>query len=155
MFFSPLLLCLASLIHAPISGFFPFQLCFRLSKTTTAITCLSLPLPSAGQCKILFFRHEIWRKIRAASMRQLSGSVFTRIPRAEAHAVLSDRSIGFSHVRVLPKPKGFRPILNMSRANSFKRNSPHATKALSINAALKEAFSALTFEKVTIFPTTL
>jgi hypothetical protein len=101
---------------------------------------------SASQCKIFYYRHELWRKVKAVSMTQLrSGSIFAPISNAEATKVLASRKLGFSFIRILPKTRGVRPILNMSAV----RRRPKTAEAFqqSINGALREAFSALTFEK--------
>lgn len=60
-------------------------------------------------------------------------------PQEQATSILKSRQLGYSHVRLLPKDTGVRPIVNLRRKSSTK---------YSINQILQNAFQILTFEKV-------
>lgn len=78
----------------------------------------------------------------------MANTLFRKISKEEALAVLhhSNRKLAFSHVRLLPKEKGVRPIVNLSHRPS--RNAPSTTfRPLSINQLLQNTFSILALEQ--------
>lgn len=79
----------------------------------------------------------------------MADTLFRKISKAEALAVLktSDRKLSFSHVRLLPKEKGVRPIVNLSRRPANRTATDKTFRPLSINQILQNTFTILSFEK--------
>ncbi|KAK2750170.1 hypothetical protein FQN57_004666 [Myotisia sp. PD_48] len=97
--------------------------------------------------RLFYFRQDVWKKITEPSLYHLKGSIFQRVKRTTCRT-LSDLSLGYSHLRLLPKSTGARPIVNLRRkptvptADLGKKGS-----ALSINAQLLPMFHVLGYEK--------
>lgn len=85
---------------------------------------------SPEHSRIYYYHHQLWKKIKELAVNRLvATSLLERVPS------LPYAGVPFSHLRILPKATGIRPILNMTR------NSSSCLK-------LKGPFSVLTFEKV-------
>ncbi|CAE6410670.1 unnamed protein product [Rhizoctonia solani] len=79
---------------------------------------------SALQHQLLYFRHDDWHKLCIPLLDKLSGETFERIDPSDLDA---SRRLGVSHVRLLPKETGVRPIVNLGRKaklRSFKSQKP-------------------------------
>ncbi|SCV70113.1 BQ2448_1507 [Microbotryum intermedium] len=97
--------------------------------------------------KAIYFRHDDWSSICAPSLSSIRHTMFHSVPDEKAHALLADRQLGFSFVRLLPKATGFRPIVNLARKPLI--TGPFGRKELgkTINKVLQASFDVLTFEK--------
>ena len=60
---------------------------------------------------ILFFRHKVWTRLNAPLYQTLTNSIYKEVSVATAQ----ESSLGISSMRLLPKPIGVRPIVNLSR----------------------------------------
>lgn len=96
--------------------------------------------------RIFFFRQDVWRNLAEPAMASLKHAMFEEVDINVAKSVLDSRTIGFSQIRLLPKEKGVRPILNLRR-RQVRRDSKRALGP-SINATLAPVYNMLTFEKV-------
>lgn len=78
----------------------------------------------------------------------MANNLFSKMNKEEALAILNhpDRKLSFSHVRLLPKEKGVRPIVNLSRRPAHT-SVTSTYRPPSINQLLHNAFSILSFEK--------
>lgn len=76
----------------------------------------------------------------------MANTLFRKIDADEAMSILSapSRALSFSNVRLLPKEKGVRPIVNLSRRTA---NASGTNRTLSINQILQNTFAVLSFEK--------
>ncbi|CAE6473739.1 unnamed protein product [Rhizoctonia solani] len=102
---------------------------------------------SALQHQLLYFRHDDWHKLCIPLLDKLSGETFERIDPVELDA---SRRLGVSHVRLLPKETGVRPIVNLGRKaklRSFKASNRDETTQPSVNQILNAAFHILNYEK--------
>lgn len=63
---------------------------------------------------VLYFRKPIWARIHMLSLNTLVGKYYKKLSLSSVAAVLQNRSLGFSRVRLLPKYNGVRPIANLS-----------------------------------------
>lgn len=63
---------------------------------------------------VLYYRKPVWAKINMLSLKYLVGKCYTRMDPGAVAAVLQKRVLGFSHIRMLPKYNGVRPIANLS-----------------------------------------
>ncbi|KJE96616.1 hypothetical protein CAOG_06915 [Capsaspora owczarzaki ATCC 30864] len=103
--------------------------------------------------RIFYYRQAVWRSITKLSMQPLLSSMLQHVPKKEAKSILSKRMFGFSYLRLLPKAKGVRPIINMGRKPSAAEVSQYLMRGhpgkprLSINVRLQNLFHVLTFEK--------
>lgn len=79
-------------------------------------------------------------------MASLKLSMFEEVDINTAKSILSSRTIGFSQIRLLPKEKGVRPIMNLRR-RPVRADSKKVLGA-SINSVLAPIYNMLTFEKV-------
>ncbi|OBT59037.1 hypothetical protein VE04_01035 [Pseudogymnoascus sp. 24MN13] len=95
--------------------------------------------------RIFFFRQDVWRNLAEPAMTSLKLAMFEEVDINIANSVLDSRTIGFSQIRLLPKEKGVRPILNLRR-RQLRRDSKRALGP-SINSTLAPVYNMLTFEK--------
>ncbi|CCF51257.1 uncharacterized protein UHO2_00683 [Ustilago hordei] len=131
---------------------------------------------AAYRNKVLYFRQDDWHVLSKPVMGQLKESIFEPLTRAEALSMMSSRKLGYSHVRLLPKETGVRPIVNLRRRSTKQvhmeqqasqgeagkqrgKSKPTATRSLakqrresmilgqSINYILQSVFHILTYEK--------
>ncbi|KFY76636.1 hypothetical protein V499_03767 [Pseudogymnoascus sp. VKM F-103] len=95
--------------------------------------------------RIFFFRQDVWRNLAEPAMTSLKLAMFEEVDINIANSVLDSRTIGFSQIRLLPKEKGVRPILNLRR-RQLRRDSKRSLGP-SINSTLAPVYNMLTFEK--------
>ncbi|KAG8701953.1 hypothetical protein FRC08_003803 [Ceratobasidium sp. 394] len=110
---------------------------------------------SALQHQLLYFRHDDWQTLCIPLLDKLSGETFERIDPSELEP---SRRLGISHVRLLPKETGVRPIVNLGRKARVKQDKipgmrQHASSKdepsrPSVNQVLNAAFNILNYEKV-------
>ncbi|KAI5122895.1 hypothetical protein M0805_007573 [Coniferiporia weirii] len=99
---------------------------------------------SAFRNRVLYFRQDDWDVLCQPLLDRLAATTFQRIHQHEAEALLQQRKLGYSFVRLLPKDSGVRPIVNLRR----KRKSDNPSEqSQSINQILAAAFHILTYEK--------
>ena len=67
------------------------------------------------QNELFYFRHDIWRTLIRPTMTQLKENAWERVNPLDAQKMLSERQLGCSEVRLLPKSDGFRLISNLRR----------------------------------------
>ncbi|KAJ3038345.1 hypothetical protein HDV00_000766 [Rhizophlyctis rosea] len=96
---------------------------------------------------------DVWHRLTAPTFAALSTRNFKVLEEKD----ITERSLGFSFVRLLPKENGLRPISNLRRklqrktTGSARVNMIMGMKkygGLSINTVLQNAFQVLTYEKV-------
>jgi telomerase reverse transcriptase len=97
--------------------------------------------------RLFYFRHDVWRMLTEPSLSSLKLSMFDEMPTERATKLLSQRPLGFSMIRLLPKRMGVRPITNLKRRQQVVRNGVPML-GRSINAVLTPAFNIVTYEKV-------
>lgn len=97
--------------------------------------------------RLFYFRQDVWQKISEPAMADLKASLFEELETEKARAKLASRTFGFSHVRLLPKGVGFRPITNLRRRPHIWQNGKRIL-GRSINSAIAPAFRVLNCEKV-------
>ncbi|SPO40058.1 uncharacterized protein PSFLO_05540 [Pseudozyma flocculosa] len=112
---------------------------------------------AAYRNRVLYFRQDDWHAISRPLLDKLKTTVFEPLSRSEALAVMSSRKLGYSHIRLLPKETGVRPIVNLRRrstrretgtgADLLKRKRESEKLGQSINFILQSAFHILTYEK--------
>ncbi|KAK0552089.1 hypothetical protein OC846_003054 [Tilletia horrida] len=125
---------------------------------------------AAYRNRTLYFRQDDWARASAPLLNTLKTSLFEPITNREALQIMSGRNLGYSHIRLLPKELGVRPIINLRR-RSVKQvsNAQHNTKHVaqmqpsggvkradpldkyalnrSINNILQSTFHILTYER--------
>ena len=101
---------------------------------------------STHRYRLFYFRHDVWRKFSEPSLATLRVNMYTPIKPGEARQKLLCRSLGYSHLRLLPKDQGARPITNLKR-KQLKPSSGNRALGPSINAQLAPLFSVLNFER--------
>ncbi|CDS00916.1 uncharacterized protein SPSC_02028 [Sporisorium scitamineum] len=126
---------------------------------------------AAYRNKVLYFRQDDWHILSRPVLGQLRETIFEPLTRAEALAMMSSRRLGYSHVRLLPKETGVRPIVNLRRRStkqvqkdqqegdgrgkgrsrtgggSAKQRKESMILGQSINYILQSVFHILTYEK--------
>ena len=80
------------------------------------------------------------------TLTQLKTSMFQEIPTTSALKILDGRTLGFSQVRLLPKTKGVRPIINLRRRVNKIENGK-SVLGRSINSVLLPIFKVLEYAK--------
>lgn len=101
---------------------------------------------SAHRNRLFYFRQDVWQKISEPAMEGLKASLFEELKTEMVRAKLASRTFGFSHVRLLPKAVGFRPITNLRRRPYVWQNGKRML-GRSINSAIAPAFRVLNYEK--------
>ncbi|KAL9095597.1 MAG: hypothetical protein Q9165_002029 [Trypethelium subeluteriae] len=95
---------------------------------------------------LFYFRHDVWRSLAEPSLSQLRLSMFDEIKTDKALKILERRSLPYSHIRLLPKQNGIRPIANLRRR--IQRHQYGKTVlGPSINSIMKPVFNVVKFEK--------
>ncbi|KAE9994719.1 hypothetical protein Vi05172_g10512 [Venturia inaequalis] len=98
--------------------------------------------------RLFYFRQDIWQKMSEPAMAELKAKLFEELKTEKVRAKLASRTFGFSHVRLLPKAVGFRPITNLRRRPYVWQNGKRIL-GRSINSAIAPAFQVLNYEKST------
>lgn len=101
---------------------------------------------SVHRNQLFYFRHDAWDRLSAPALRSLKETMFEELSPASLKAMMATRALGVSHVRLLPKEKGMRPIINLRRRVQ-KLQHGEMVLGKSINSILTPAFSALNYEK--------
>ncbi|KAK5195903.1 Telomerase reverse transcriptase [Exophiala xenobiotica] len=102
---------------------------------------------SAHRNRLFYFRHDVWRKLCEPSLALLKLNMYSAIKPSQARQKLQSRTMSYSHVRLLPKDHGARPITNLRR-RQLKLVSGRRMLGSSINAQLGSLFSVLNYERV-------
>lgn len=96
------------------------------------------------KCRILYFRHDVWRAIAEPAFASLKLTMFEEVTNENAQRVLDSRTLGFSQVRLVPKETGVRPIMNLKRKPM--KQGYNKQLGMSINQILTPVFNVLTME---------
>lgn len=95
--------------------------------------------------RVFYFRHDIWRRIAEPAFAELKINMFQEVKLSEANDILDSRRLGFSQLRLLPKGKKLRPIMNLRRRQMSRKESKILSP--SINSVLGPVHTVLRFEK--------
>ncbi|KAK6376466.1 Telomerase reverse transcriptase [Exophiala oligosperma] len=101
---------------------------------------------SAHRNRLFYFRQDAWRKLSEPSLTGLKVSMYSNIKPHQARQKLQGRTLGYSHIRLLPKDHGARPITNLRR-RQWKIVSGRRILGTSINTQLSPLFSVLNYER--------
>jgi telomerase reverse transcriptase len=101
---------------------------------------------STHRNQLFYFRQDVWRKLSEPSLAVLKIKMFEELKPHSATRLLNSRSLGFSHVRLLPKNNAFRPIINLKR-RAMKKSGGVVVLEQSINKKLEPVFNTLNYEK--------
>jgi len=96
--------------------------------------------------RLFYFRHDVWRRIAEPATAALKSRLLEEINTSDAKEILASRTLGTSHLRLLPKDSTLRPIMNLRR-RAFLRGE-RQTLGPSINSILAPVHSMLSLEKV-------
>lgn len=100
---------------------------------------------SNGQRNQLFyFRQDVWKELCEPAMDSLKVNMLE--PCKNGYESTSTRQLGVSHVRLVPKESGMRPIINLRRRVQ-KMQHGRMVLGRSINSLLTPTFSILNYEK--------
>ncbi|KAK3677630.1 Telomerase reverse transcriptase [Recurvomyces mirabilis] len=100
----------------------------------------------AHRNQLFYFRHDTWKAISAPALTCLKANMMEVCGPATIKGMLAQRSLGVSQIRLMPKEKGMRPIINLRRrVQRLQRGE--VVLGRSINSLLTPMFSALNFEK--------
>jgi telomerase reverse transcriptase len=104
---------------------------------------------AATRHRLLYFRHDVWRHIAEPAMAALRAGMFDEIKTPDAARILAGRRLGFSQIRLLPKARGVRPVVNLRR-RQLQQGPPGGKKRLgpSINSVLAPVHAMLKLERV-------
>lgn len=99
--------------------------------------------------QIFYFRHDVWKRIAEPAIAALKEKMFEEVKTVEASRILKSRSLGFSNIRLLPKGKDLRPIMNL-RKRSLGSDKARSL-GLSINSLLGPVHTLLKLEQVCLY----
>ena len=101
--------------------------------------------------ELSYYRKPVWSKIRNTALKQLKHQ-FKKVHRTNIASTLKNNSLSCSGLRLLPKPKGIRPIALLCKQErhlfdtlGLKRSSWEISR--STNQALGQVFDVLTYER--------
>ncbi|KAK9475806.1 Telomerase ribonucleoprotein complex RNA binding domain-containing protein [Lipomyces japonicus] len=114
---------------------------------------------AASRNSLAYFRQDVWNKVTKPSMNSIVTSMFKEIPPMLAKNIieLDNRLTGFGTVRLMPKDKGVRLIMRLSRRQErygIFENAIYPKVGGSINQCLKPLLQVFQYERV-INPTFL
>ncbi|KJX95147.1 telomerase reverse transcriptase like protein [Zymoseptoria brevis] len=96
--------------------------------------------------QLFYFRHDVWKEMSEPALNSLKLNMLEECNTTTVKTMLAKRSLGVSHVRLLPKEQGMRPIINLRRRVQ-KLQQGQIVLGRSINSALTPTFSTLNYEK--------
>ncbi|KAI9890005.1 MAG: hypothetical protein M1814_004521 [Vezdaea aestivalis] len=102
-----------------------------------------------GKNRLFFYRHDIWQQISEPAISTIQLSMFEAWNPSGRGKFEFCQPLGCSQVRLIPKERGFRPIINLKRRSIFTINgSGHIKSGLgrSINKLLDPVHKVLKFE---------
>lgn len=98
--------------------------------------------------RVFYFRHDVWKKLSEPSLAGLKSTMFEEVKGMNRGELLTSNALGYSHLRLLPKSTGARPITNLSRKPTIKKPMTGQVElGSSINALLASVFNVLGYEK--------
>jgi hypothetical protein len=95
--------------------------------------------------RVFYFRNELWYNLSVPVFDQLCNGVFEPVTPEELMELNKDPSSKYSLVRLLPKEKSLRPLMNLSQQMPL---SAGGQSVGGVNKSLKTAFHILNFERV-------
>lgn len=101
---------------------------------------------NAQRNQIFYFRHDVWKELSEPAMESLKLSMLEECRVPSLTCTNTKRYLGVSHVRLVPKEIGMRPITNLRRRVQ-KTQHGQVVLGRSINSLLTPAFSVLNYEK--------
>ncbi|CAK3842412.1 Telomerase reverse transcriptase [Lecanosticta acicola] len=96
--------------------------------------------------QLFYFRHDVWRRMSEPMLASLKLNMFEECNATDFNRMVAKRSLGISNIRLLPKERGMRPIINLRRRVQILQNG-RLTLGKSINSLMTPAFSVLNYEK--------
>ena len=104
--------------------------------------------------RVFYFRQPLWKQLQLLGEATWRSKLYVAVNEHEASQLLRAGTLGFSYLRMLPKPTSMRFIVNMSRRppkheaqTAGAANMTSMQSGLSINQQLANLFQILTFEK--------
>lgn len=101
----------------------------------------------------MYYNHAAWLAHSRPHLHSLADSLLEELGEEDVQAALQSTH-GASAVRLIPKPTGFRPIVNLGRrivstalSRLTRQKAPGAPRPQSANEALRGLHEILTFEK--------
>ncbi|KIW30624.1 uncharacterized protein PV07_06357 [Cladophialophora immunda] len=101
---------------------------------------------STHRHRLFYFRQDVWRKLSEPTLATLRLNMYAPIRPGEARLKLRSQALGYSHLRLLPKDQGARPITNLRRRQR-KLDAGRRLLGDSINSQLAPIFHVLNFER--------
>lgn len=101
---------------------------------------------STHRNRLFYFRHDVWRKLSEPTLASLRLTMYVALKPSQVRETLRGQTFGYSHLRLLPKDVGARPITNLRR-RQVKQVSGRRVLGASINTQLGPLFSVLKYER--------
>lgn len=95
--------------------------------------------------QVLFFRQDVWQAITDPALQSLKEKMLEPCNTMEVKKKLARRELGVNQVRMLPKERGMRPIMNLKRRIQ-KLHNGRLKMSSSVNTTMTPAFSILNYE---------
>lgn len=106
---------------------------------------------SSNRNRLFYFRHDIWRQLVEPHISRLKAETFEEVPKPDVHKVITEEAIGSSLLRILPKNKGARPLMNLRRRPMLRVVDSKGKRVTRLGAAInflmKPLFEVLNYEK--------
>ncbi|QIX00073.1 hypothetical protein AMS68_005590 [Peltaster fructicola] len=101
---------------------------------------------SVHRNRLFYFRHDTWAAMCEPAIRDMKANMLEECGSSTVQKAETSRSIGVNFVRMIPKERGMRPIINLRRA-MVKQQRGRTTYGRSINSLLQPAFQAMNWER--------
>ncbi|KAM3414559.1 Telomerase reverse transcriptase [Cercospora zeina] len=98
---------------------------------------------NAQRNQLFYFRQDVWRELCEPAMDSLK---LDMLEQCNPGSAIGARQLGVSHVRLVPKEIGMRPIINLRRRVQ-KMQHGRWVLGRSVNSLLTPTFSILNYEK--------
>ncbi|BFZ57804.1 Telomerase reverse transcriptase [Savitreella phatthalungensis] len=100
--------------------------------------------------RLFHFRHDDWRTASSPHLNKICSTMLSEMPIDEAVSILRRRKLGSAKLRLLPKPRGMRLIMNLrQRSSRLDANGRpmRGENGRSINGIMAPVKAAIAFER--------
>ncbi|KAL5543238.1 hypothetical protein UlMin_010948 [Ulmus minor] len=84
-----------------------------------------------GKQDVFYYKKSIWEKIKKRAITNLKDQSYSYLDNATARDIVSNRSFGFSKLRLLPKDNGVRLLANLGAPSRMQLQESYSTNCFS------------------------
>ena len=95
--------------------------------------------------RLFYFRHDVWRKVVEPAFGCMKSRTFEALAPEQSRKLLRSQKLGYCQLRLVPKTRGMRPIVNLSRRSMTIMRGKRLL-GQSANKQLRPLLNALRYE---------